>query len=357
MGGAARDYALRKFAGQRILHALRDVGRAGDAHRLVNVAAAAQRVADGTPQTCRRSSEGFYLGGMVVGLVLELEQPFLRLAVHIHVDVDGAGVVLLALLQVVKPSVGTQPAGADGGEVHQAERFLLTAKFAAHLFPHREGLLQLIADEGILHGDIGKKRGECCVTAMVAPICVEDAELRLVGVAALGLEIVHHLHEVVSIHGETHFAAVFRSLVGSDFPQAFEHLHRIGVGALRKMQHIEVLTAGLHGVDAISGNLLYVGRGDRGVESNQFGSCYLHIGIRLKKAHALACRCRTLVELSRKGLVGEMRSPRQIQTVADAVGGCLSEYAPAGLLQESGREAEQVIDGKKPEFLDVKAEV
>ena len=123
------------------------------------------------------------------------------------------------------------------------------------------------------------------------------------------------------------------------------------------MQHVEVLAARLYGVDAIFGDLLYVGLCDGGVESDQFGGCYLHIGIRLKKTHALACRCRTLVELSGQRLVCEVRSPRQIQTVADAVGSCLSEYAPAGLLQKFGREAEQVIDGKKPEFLDVKAEI
>ncbi len=57
--GLLRDDALRQFARKRLGHGLPDVARTRHAHRLIDVAAARQRVADRTAQTrSRRSSEG-----------------------------------------------------------------------------------------------------------------------------------------------------------------------------------------------------------------------------------------------------------------------------------------------------------
>ena len=84
------------------LDRLERVACAGDAHGLVDIAAAGQRVTDGTADAGGRAAERLDLGGMVVGLVLEQQQPVLRLAVHIALDLDGAGVDLLALVQVLQ---------------------------------------------------------------------------------------------------------------------------------------------------------------------------------------------------------------------------------------------------------------
>ena len=66
---------------------------AGHTHGLIDVAAAGQRVADGAADAGGRAAEGLDLGGVVVGLVLEQEQPVLVLAVHVALDLDGAGVI------------------------------------------------------------------------------------------------------------------------------------------------------------------------------------------------------------------------------------------------------------------------
>ena len=42
---------------------------------------------------------------------------------------------------------------------------------------------------------------------MVAPVCVEDTEFGLIGIAALLGEISYNLGEVVRIHREAHFLA------------------------------------------------------------------------------------------------------------------------------------------------------
>ena len=69
--------------GMRLGHGRQRVGRAGHAHGLVDVAAAGQGVADGAADAGGRAAEGLDLGGVVVGLVLEQEQPVLLLAVDV----------------------------------------------------------------------------------------------------------------------------------------------------------------------------------------------------------------------------------------------------------------------------------
>ena len=69
---------------------------------LAELGAVVRRVTDGASQTCGGTSERFYFRRMVMCLVLELEKPFLYLPVHIHVDIDAAGIVLLAYLHVIQ---------------------------------------------------------------------------------------------------------------------------------------------------------------------------------------------------------------------------------------------------------------
>ena len=61
---------------------------------------------------------------MVVGLVLEHQQPVLLFAVYLGVHVDGAGVDLLTLVQFGKQAPLFQGFCADGGNVHQGLRTL-----------------------------------------------------------------------------------------------------------------------------------------------------------------------------------------------------------------------------------------
>ncbi len=114
----ARDDALGQFAFQRLADGSGYVARTGDAHRLIDVCPTRQRVAYGTAKTGARASERLNLRGMVVRLVLELQQPTVRLAVLVHIHIDRAGVVLVAHLQVVQFALLAQIARADGGYVH-----------------------------------------------------------------------------------------------------------------------------------------------------------------------------------------------------------------------------------------------
>ena len=114
-GSLAADDALRKLAGKSFTYRLCNIARSGHTHGLIHIRTAGKRVADGASKTGGSPSERFYLGRMVVGLVLELEKPFLLLPVHIHIDEHRAGVVLLALLHVVQQAFVAQVARTDSG--------------------------------------------------------------------------------------------------------------------------------------------------------------------------------------------------------------------------------------------------
>ena len=100
--GLAGDNLLRQFARQRLAHGGVDVSGSGHTHRLIDVRTAGQRITDSAAETSTRATERLYLRRMVVGLVLELQQPPLCLTIHIHIDEDGTSVILFAHLHIVQ---------------------------------------------------------------------------------------------------------------------------------------------------------------------------------------------------------------------------------------------------------------
>ena len=109
--------------GQLALQGLGDGGpgvpAAGEAHGLIDVGAAGEGVPDGPADAGGRPAEGLDLGGVVVGLILEHEEPVLLLSVHRGLDLDGAGVDLLALVQVPEDAPLFQGLGRQGAQVHK----------------------------------------------------------------------------------------------------------------------------------------------------------------------------------------------------------------------------------------------
>ena len=81
------------------------------------------------------------------------------------------------------------------------------------------------------------------MTAMVAPVCIENAELRLKRIPALCLEIIHHLAEVVCIHGKTHLPAVWSKLLLCQSGKALEHRNRCHLRLLQSIELRKVLLA------------------------------------------------------------------------------------------------------------------
>ena len=95
-----RYLSLRELARERVRQRLPRIAAARDTHRLMHIRATRERISDAPAYTRRRAAEGLYLRRMIVRLVLEHQEPLLRLPVDIYGLSDGAGIDLLTLVQL-----------------------------------------------------------------------------------------------------------------------------------------------------------------------------------------------------------------------------------------------------------------
>ena len=280
-GRLAGNHPLGQLAGDGIGHFGGDVPGAGYAHGLVHIGTARKRVPDGAAKTGGGSAERFYFRGMVVCLVLELEEPFLHLPVHIHVHEDAAGVVLFTLFQILQLAFEPKPTGAQRCQFHEAEGLPLASQLLPHAAGQFQGAFQLGLHKAFFHRNFLNLRGKGGVAAMVAPIGVQDAELRLGGVPPFFPEIQHHFPKVVGIHGQAVFPAEGGEILllqGGEAGKVFQGLH---IGLFSKGQHAQVLGTAFHRVDEITGN---AGKGLRRkvvVKDEKAGTLDLHLCARI----------------------------------------------------------------------------
>ena len=140
--------------------------------------------------------------------VFEHQQPVLRLAVYCGGDMDGAGVDLLALVQLRQQAALFQHLCADGGDVHERLGTLGCFFFAVDL--HAGGEIPLI---GCLNGSVVDLHmvnlgGEGGVAAVIGPVGVHDPNFGDGGVALLVIaEITLQILQVVQIHSQSQLVA------------------------------------------------------------------------------------------------------------------------------------------------------
>ena len=103
-GGGGDDLPLGELAGEGLGEGLQGVCRAGHAHGGVDIRPTRQGIADGAADAGGRAAEGLDLRGVVVGFVFKEQQPGLRLAVHLHSHLHGAGVDLLGFIELAELS-------------------------------------------------------------------------------------------------------------------------------------------------------------------------------------------------------------------------------------------------------------
>ena len=198
--GGGNELALRQLAGQGLGNGDKRVARAGDAHGLVHVGPAGERVAYRPADAGRRAAEGFYLRRVVVSLVLEHQKPGFWLAVHLRRHLHGAGVYLFRLVEIFEPARMLQVSRAQRSELHERKGLVLAAEFPAQ----REAALICGADALVVRLHTVYDGAEGGVTAVVGPICIQHAQLGEAGVPALRAEIALAELRVVRVHGEAH---------------------------------------------------------------------------------------------------------------------------------------------------------
>ena len=195
------------------------------------------------------------------------------------------------------------------------------------------------------------------MTAVVAPIGVEDAEFRFERVAALLAEVLHHFVQVVLVHGEAVGAAETGVVGRSHFGEAGEIFERLHFGVVVQRQNFHVFGAAFHRVDDVVADAGEVLIGEAAVEDQQARAADLDLGGGVDEMGAINSGGGPLVELSRDELHGEEFLPVERVFLRDVVGNGLTENTVATFLHQVVAETEKVIDIEESQFFEVEGEI
>ena len=227
------------------------VGGTGDAHGLIHVRAAGQRVADAAADAGRRAAEGLDLGGVIVRLVLEEEQPILVLAVHVDLDLDGTGVDLLALVETREDPLLLEILRTNGAHVHEADGLLVAPELVTHVQVCIEGGLHDL----VIDLDVGEFGTEGRVTAMIGPIRIDHLHLGDGRIAMLDVgEVVLEDLDVGKVHRQAALADEDLQDLIVIVDEMLDDLDviRLGILGLERLDLVERRLARLDGIDDVA---------------------------------------------------------------------------------------------------------
>ena len=302
-GSSGHELALRQLALERLGDRDGGVAGAGDAHGLIHIAAARERVADGAAHAGGGTAEGLDLGRVVVGLVLKEEQPVLVLAIDIDLHLDGAGVDLLGLVDIGHDAGLLEVLGADGAHVHEADGLGVATEFVAHLHVAVEGLLH----HGVVDRHVVQDGAEGGVAAVVGPVGVDHTDLGDGGVAVLIAEVLLAEGDVRLVHGKAALGNKGGKAGFVELAETVEYLDGLGLGGLhvQRLGQVERGDARLDGVhhvvlDGIDGGLVQSARDHIDLGGAHGGALAL-----ADELHALAGGVGALVKLARQEFDGK----------------------------------------------------
>ena len=231
-----------------------------------------------------------------MGLVLEQEQPVLVLAVDIALDLDGAGVDLLGLVQILQDTLLLQLLGTIGGKVHHAAGLVLTAQLGAHSHVAVKGFLH----HGVVDLHIVQNGAEGGVAAVIGPVGVDHLDLGDGGVALLGAEVLLTELDVPQIHGQTLFLDELGKACLVQLVEAFQHCHGSGHGVIhfQGVLGLQRSLAGFHRVDDILFDLGHLLGGQSTLQQVDAGRAHQRALALTDELDALGSRGCALVELT-----------------------------------------------------------
>ena len=247
-GGLGDDGALGQLALHGLLDGSQGVGSAGNAHSGIHIRTAGQGVTDGAAHAGGCAAKGLDLSGVVVGLVLEEEQPVFLAVVGVHLDLHGAGVDLFGLVQARHLALLLQVLGHQGANVHEVDGL-----GAVQALAHGQVLIPGLLEDGAgeLHSVDGGQEGG--VTAVVGPVGVDDLQLGHGGVTVLGAEVVTAEAQVVQVHGQTIVCHHGCQTILVQVTEALQGGHGLGdlIGHHQGLEGLQGGLAGFHGVNEV----------------------------------------------------------------------------------------------------------
>ena len=142
---------------------------------------------------------------MVVGLVLEADEPVLGLSVDLHRNHDGAGVDLIGNIQILQLTLCAKALHAHQCDIHEAGKLVAPAciDLRSVSLVHIEGCLDGCGICALIEGNIRKLRCKCGMTAVIGPVGIQHADLRHGRITVLfSSEIVLDMLEILEGHGK-----------------------------------------------------------------------------------------------------------------------------------------------------------
>ena len=114
-----------------------------------------------------------------MGFIFKADQPFLSLAVNFHRNYNTAGIDLIRLLHIFQLAFFFQLAHSHQGHIHQAHIFIITARinFIVGIFVGLIGRFFKFFIVAVFKTDIFKLCLECCMAAMIRPVCIQHTDL------------------------------------------------------------------------------------------------------------------------------------------------------------------------------------
>ena len=140
---------------------------------------------------------------MVVGLILKVNQPFLRLTVYFNRYNDGAGVDLIGLFLIIQLALSLQTLHGKQCQIHQADKLVISS--GIHAVVCFQIILVSFLDRSLIKAlvkaDILQLCGERGVTAVVAPVGIQHTDLRHGWIPLLlTSEIILNMEEILEGH-------------------------------------------------------------------------------------------------------------------------------------------------------------
>ena len=130
--------------------------------------------------------------------ILEHKKPLLVLAVNVNGYFYGAGIYFFTLVKVGEKTVFFQLSYCGGRNIHKADRLCTSAKLL---------LVELVflisfGNIGSVNLRIVDYRSECCVTAVIRPVCIYHSDFGKGRISLLFLEIFLTELYIAKIHSK-----------------------------------------------------------------------------------------------------------------------------------------------------------
>ena len=353
LGGAPGDEVLGEFSGP---------GSSGGGEPRIAAAAHPQGLVHvhpsrkGIPNRAAEAGGGaavrFDFRGMVVGFVLEREEPGAALTVDKGVHLQGAGVDFFAELPVIEAAPAPGLPGGDGGEVHEGSGPPRPLGVLPGHVPLIQGVLDFPGPGSVFYVDgrqLGFKGG---VATVVGPIGIENLEFRQIRIPLFVLyEPSGDEFQIGGGQGDAVLPFQPVEARFAEFTKAGENGDVRGPGGgFPGIGSAQVLFTGLHRVDQPAANTADVFLGEGSGEQEDIAAIHrdsVSGNIGMKEAQHPGGGIRTLIELTGEVLPGdhEVKGIRGRQGGEKPIPGGFEETPRGRGIDPAGAEAEHIVAG------------